>query len=253
MDELGCDVSVVYPSTGLAFFQLPIGGAAPGACRALNRYHRDAFDGCTDRLVPVAAVPANDPGRKRSRSWSTQSVELGLSRRGHPELYPPTGSGITRACGRRRPSAGRSGSTPTASTPSTTTTRSGAVHRARRLGRHPQPGQRHSASVASPTNWVYNHIGHFAASGEALCKSLFLGGVTRRFPELRVGILEGGRRMGVQPLQRPRGPLGEAQRQGNPREFLDPATAGEVRIQRARGRVRPGRPGHQPTRSPARC
>ena len=44
----------------------------------------------------------------------------------------------------------------------------------------------------STENWVYNHIGHFAASGEALCKSLFLGGVTRRFPELRVALLEGG-------------------------------------------------------------
>ena len=36
-----------------------------------------------------------------------------------------------------------------------------------------------------PSNYVYNHIGHFAAVGEALCKSLLLGGVTRRFPELR--------------------------------------------------------------------
>src|SRR4030095_16482966 len=44
----------------------------------------------------------------------------------------------------------------------------------------------------SPPNWVYNPIGHFSATGEALCKSLFLGGVTRRHPGLRVGLLEGG-------------------------------------------------------------
>jgi hypothetical protein len=36
------------------------------------------------------------------------------------------------------------------------------------------------------------HIGHFAASSEAICKALFLGGVTRRFPELRFAFLEGG-------------------------------------------------------------
>jgi hypothetical protein len=39
---------------------------------------------------------------------------------------------------------------------------------------------------------VYNHIGSFAASMEAFCKALFLGGVTRRFPGLCFGFLEGG-------------------------------------------------------------
>jgi len=37
-----------------------------------------------------------------------------------------------------------------------------------------------------------NHIGHFADGSEAFAKSLFFGGVTRRFPNLRVGMLEGG-------------------------------------------------------------
>jgi predicted TIM-barrel fold metal-dependent hydrolase len=41
-------------------------------------------------------------------------------------------------------------------------------------------------SRRSPSSYVYNHIGSFAASGEAVCKGLFLGGVTRRFPQLRV-------------------------------------------------------------------
>jgi len=44
----------------------------------------------------------------------------------------------------------------------------------------------------SPSNFCYNHIGHFAAAGEAVCKALFLGGVTRRFPTLKFGFLEGG-------------------------------------------------------------
>jgi hypothetical protein len=44
----------------------------------------------------------------------------------------------------------------------------------------------------SPTNFVYNHIGHFAAAGEAVCKAIFLGGVTRRFPDVKFAFLEGG-------------------------------------------------------------
>jgi hypothetical protein len=45
---------------------------------------------------------------------------------------------------------------------------------------------------ASISNYMYNHIGHFAAASEALCKSLFFGGVTRRFPSLRFAFLEAG-------------------------------------------------------------
>jgi hypothetical protein len=44
----------------------------------------------------------------------------------------------------------------------------------------------------SPSNFTYNHIGHFASAGEAVCKALFIGGVTRRFPTLKFAFLEGG-------------------------------------------------------------
>jgi hypothetical protein len=51
---------------------------------------------------------------------------------------------------------------------------------------------------ASISNFVFNQVGHFAASGSALAKSLFLGGVTDRFPSLRVALQEGGAAIGVQ-------------------------------------------------------
>jgi hypothetical protein len=59
------------------------------------------------------------------------------------------------------------------------------------------PATFHSASENmglrnSPTNFVYNHIGHFGEAGNAVCKALFLGGVTRRFPRMRFAFLEGG-------------------------------------------------------------
>src|SRR5262249_6880002 len=44
----------------------------------------------------------------------------------------------------------------------------------------------------SPSNFVYNHIGHFATAGHAAAKALLLGGVTRRFPGLNFAFLEGG-------------------------------------------------------------
>ena len=39
---------------------------------------------------------------------------------------------------------------------------------------------------------MYNHVGHLGEGHHALAKSLFLGGVTRRFPDLNFGFLEGG-------------------------------------------------------------
>ena len=47
-------------------------------------------------------------------------------------------------------------------------------------------------SRTSPTNYVANHIGNFAAGSEAVCRSLLFGGAMRRFPELRFAFLEGG-------------------------------------------------------------
>jgi hypothetical protein len=44
----------------------------------------------------------------------------------------------------------------------------------------------------SVNNYMYNHIGHFAAASEGLCKALFFTGVTRRFPQLKFGFLECG-------------------------------------------------------------
>ncbi|HVN28728.1 MAG TPA: hypothetical protein VMT64_09600, partial [Candidatus Binataceae bacterium] len=53
-------------------------------------------------------------------------------------------------------------------------------------------GSRTFGFRTSPSNFTYNHIGPFAAALEAICKSLFLNGVTRRFPNLKIGFLEGG-------------------------------------------------------------
>jgi hypothetical protein len=44
----------------------------------------------------------------------------------------------------------------------------------------------------SISNTMYNTVGNFAESGDAVAKALFMGGVTRRFPDLRFAFLEGG-------------------------------------------------------------
>jgi predicted TIM-barrel fold metal-dependent hydrolase len=55
----------------------------------------------------------------------------------------------------------------------------------------------HSGSMGWPdrslvNSFVGNHLGHFAQSHHTFARSLFLGGVTERFPQLNVGFMEGG-------------------------------------------------------------
>jgi hypothetical protein len=54
------------------------------------------------------------------------------------------------------------------------------------------------ATRASRTNYVFNHLGHFAWAQEAVCRSLLFHGVPKRFPGLSFAFLEGGATWGCQ-------------------------------------------------------
>lgn len=189
MDEFGCDVSVIYPSTALAFLQLPDAELRVGACRAVNRYHRDAFEGCTDRLIPVAAVPAHTP-QEGITELEYAVGELGYRAVCIPSYIPRPVPGFERADDDTKRWAFWVDTYGVDSDYDYDPFWRRCIELGVSPGMHTQGngvGFRRSTA-----NWVYNHIGHFAASAEAVCKSLFLGGVTRRFPQLRVGLLEGG-------------------------------------------------------------
>jgi hypothetical protein len=47
-------------------------------------------------------------------------------------------------------------------------------------------------SRTSTTNYIHNHLGSFASSADAICRGLFMGGVPKRFPQLKFAFLEGG-------------------------------------------------------------
>jgi predicted TIM-barrel fold metal-dependent hydrolase len=189
LDELGLDFSVVYPSMGMSFLRTENAELRQAACRALNRYHAEAFADVSDRLTPAAVVPMNTP-EEAIAGLEHAVLELGLK----AVLIP---SFVRR---RVEAVAGR----PAESVTDTTWLDFfglDSVHdydpfwaRCIALGVSPAS---HSGGVGwgsrrSISSYVYNHIGNFAASGEAMCKSLFLGGVTRRNPRLRIAFLEGG-------------------------------------------------------------
>ena len=186
LDELGLDVSVVYPSMGLAFLHLEDEDERVGACRALNRYCREQFDAFSDRLVPVAAIPMHTPAE--AITMLDHAVEtLGFKAvlcAGYVQRAVEGVSDEVAPWARWLDTYGID-----------------SAHdydpfwaRCRELK---VPVAFHSGSIGwgsrlSPSNYMLNHLGHLAEGQHTLAKSLFLGGVTRRFPELRFAFLEGG-------------------------------------------------------------
>ena len=189
LDEMGLDFTVIYPSIGMAALHTGDDELRRVACRALNTYHADIFRDYADRMTPIAVIPMHTPQEAIEELEHVVKV-LGMK-------------AVLLAAYVRRPIAA-------------------VAHTAPELSRYAfwldtfcldseydydpvwakcvelkVSPTFHSFGVGwgsrtSISNFMYNHIGHFAASAEALCKALFFGGVTRRFPQLRFAFLEGG-------------------------------------------------------------
>jgi predicted TIM-barrel fold metal-dependent hydrolase len=184
LDELGIDLAILYPTVGL----MPMGLDDPelrcGLARACNRYNAESYAPYMDRLLPVGVIPTYTPDEAITElEYATSELGLraflfgGLVKRPVPGFEDVRtarwvdGLGLDSAYDHDP-----------------------LWQRCSELGVSPTF---HSTGIGfgsrvSPTNYVANHIGNFAAGNEAICRSLFFGGVPRRFPDLRFAFLEGG-------------------------------------------------------------
>lgn len=189
MDEMGLDFTIIYPSIGLAALHAGDEEVRRVTCRALNTYHADIFRECADRMTPVAVIPMHTP-QEAIEELEYAVRTLGLK-------------AVLMAAQVRRPIKAIASTAPELSRAAfwldTFCLDSEYDYDpvwAKCIELKVAPTF-HSigagwGSRTSISNFMYNHIGHFAASAEAICKALFFGGVTRRFPQLRCAFLEGG-------------------------------------------------------------
>ena len=185
LDELGIDFAVVYPTFGLLTFNLPDDEVRRATARAFNRYFSESYGEFSDRLTPVASIPMHTP-EEAIAELDFAVGELGLKAvlmAGHVmRKVEASGEGP-------RPLQWMDTfgvDSPYDYDP--------VWQRCQDLGVAPTF---HSSGMgwgsrASASSYVFNHIGNFAAAGEAICRALFLDGVAKRFPELRFAFLEGG-------------------------------------------------------------
>ncbi len=189
MDEFGLDFTVLYPSLGLLFPHIEPEDLRRACCRALNAFHAEYYAAHKDRMTPVAVIPMHTPD-EAIEELDYAVTRLGLKAvmlAGHVERPIPV-------VARTAPELARHARwldtfcLDSAHDYDPVWAKCVALKLAPTF-HSPAMGW---GSRTSVSNYMYNHLGHFAAAGEALCKALFMGGVTRRFPALRFGFLESG-------------------------------------------------------------
>ncbi len=188
LDELGIDLSVIYPSFGLLFTTFDDADVRRGACRALNRFNAEVYEPFRDRLVSVAAIPMHTPEEAVDELRNAHGL-------GFKAVVMPGWV--------QRPVAAVSEKWPDAARWSLWLDTFGidsdydydpVWETCRELGISPSF---HSSAMGWPnrrsvSSYVYNHVGMLGEAHHATAKSLVLGGVTRRFPDLNFCFLEGG-------------------------------------------------------------
>ena len=188
-EELGIDYSVIYPSMGLVSIGFEDDELRQATCRAFNAYHADLYREHARWLTPAAIIPMHTP-EEAIAELDYAVGECGMK-------------AVMMAGSVRRPLPAAAAISPEAARLASWIDTLGldsaydydpvwARCEALRVNPTFHSGSQGVGARRSVTNFVYNHTGHFAAAGEATCKSLFLGGVTKRFPGLRFAFLEGG-------------------------------------------------------------
>jgi predicted TIM-barrel fold metal-dependent hydrolase len=186
LDELRIDFAVLYPSATLIAPELEDAELRQAVCRAVNCFHAELFRSYADRLTPAAVIPMTTPDE------AIAELDYAVGELGHKVVML---AGLVQ---RPVPAAGadaaRWATWVDALGVDSAYDYDPVWQRCIELGVSPTF---HSnglgwGSRTSVSSYVHNHVGAFAAAGEATCRSLFLAGVTRRFPSLRFAFLEGG-------------------------------------------------------------
>ncbi|HEX6078893.1 MAG TPA: amidohydrolase family protein [Methylomirabilota bacterium] len=189
LPDLGIDFSVVYPTAGLSYHRMQDTRLRRAICRAYNVFAADQFRGLEDRVIPAAIIPMYTPEE------AIEEIEFAATQLGYRVIM--VGGMMRRpvpALAEERPDAAGLVEWYDVIGIDSPHDYDPVWRKCRELKLAPtfHNGARSILLRNSPSNFCYNHIGHFASAGHAVAKALFFGGVTRRFPDLNFAFLEGG-------------------------------------------------------------
>jgi predicted TIM-barrel fold metal-dependent hydrolase len=189
LPEMGIDYSVVYPTIGFLLPEIQDADVRRAACRAHNLMMADMFRGLGDRLTPAAVIPCHTP-QEAMEELDFAITELGFK-------VPMFANLVRRplpAVAERDPDLGRYAFWVDTLALDSEFDYDPVWQKCMDL-RVPVTAHAIGQGIGmrrSISNYMYNQTGHFADAGHAFAKSLFFGGVTRRFPALKFAFLECG-------------------------------------------------------------
>ena len=178
--EAGIDFAIIYTTLGLQMLNIREDDRRRAFCRALNMMSADMYSSHKDTMTPSAIVPIETPKE------AIEELEFVVNKLGMKTIT--INGSVTRQPTKDEPRRiiplaldGEYDYDP-------------FWKRCAELGVSVacHGGSSGSDRHASRINFTFNHIGTFATHGEFFCRSLFFGGVSRRFPTLNFAFLEGG-------------------------------------------------------------
>lgn len=189
MDDFGLDFSVVYSTLALLLIREEDEELRRATCRALNTMFADIFADQRDRMAPVAVIPSHTPQE------AIEELEHAVKHLGFKAAM--INSNV------RRPIpevAARAPELAQYAVWMDTLCMDGPYDYDPLWAKCVElkvAVTSHSSTMGTGArvvtdNYIHNHVGAFAAAGEAFAKAVLLGGVTRRFPTLNFAFLEGG-------------------------------------------------------------
>lgn len=189
LDEWGIDVALTYPTLGFIVLRTMDDQALrQTVIRAYNVMAADLFKPFSDRIIPAACICLDNPGEAIEQLEHARSLGLKLMMaNGTTVRQVNADAGDQRGAGNGRIYLDAYGL-------DSPFDYDGVWKKCVELkvAMTFHTGARGWPDHSSPTNFVSNHLGHFAQSHHLTARSLFLGGVTQRFPGLNFGFLEGG-------------------------------------------------------------
>jgi predicted TIM-barrel fold metal-dependent hydrolase len=189
LDEYGIDLALVFPSIGLTLGRdLSDRDLANAVIRAYNVMAAETFAPYADRMIPAGVLSLAHPDDAMDQLEHASSLGLKVL---------VTGGTIQRPIEEDadwQPDPARRRTYIDALAVDSPYDYEPVWRKFVDLG---IPLTSHSGSMGWPdralvNSFVGNHLGHFAQSHHVFARSLFLGGVTHRHPQLNVGFLEGG-------------------------------------------------------------
>jgi predicted TIM-barrel fold metal-dependent hydrolase len=192
MEEIGIDFAVLYPTLGLRMATIQNADIRATVCAAMNLMNAELCGPYSDRLAPAAVIPTHTPAEAlaelehaRQLGFRVAMFPPGVARpipaleKEYPDAFPYAArfdcygidslydyDPVWAKCAELKFAV----------------TFHGAVG-----------GLRYMPSGArSPSSYMYNHLGGHAYQQGEVCRSLILGGVPTRFPQLTFAFLECG-------------------------------------------------------------